>query len=221
MLRGLRRTAQAAALLAGVYLAIVLVGLIPVNNGFQPAADGVTIFVVSTALHADIVVPITTEAVDWREHFAAGRFAGDTSKATHVAFGWGDRNFYLQTPTWADLKPSTAAKALFWPSDACMHVSLLDAASASEDARAVTISQQQYAQLARHILGSFMLDEHDRKVEIAGAAYALDDAFFEARGSFHCVNTCNAWAGRAMQAAGIRTPWLSPLPRTVWLYLPD
>jgi hypothetical protein len=32
--------------------------------------------------------------------------------------------------------------------------------------------------------------------------------------------TCNCWVGEAMRSAGIRTAWFTPLPKTVFLYLP-
>ena len=63
---------------------------IPVNNDFEPMPDGVEIFFTSSAIHADIVMPIET-AIDWRDHFPAECFVGDVRGATHVTVGLGDR----------------------------------------------------------------------------------------------------------------------------------
>ena len=38
----------------------------------------------------------------------------------YVAIGWGDRGFYVDTPTWADLKLSTLCNALFVPSESVL-----------------------------------------------------------------------------------------------------
>ncbi|MBM4094212.1 MAG: TIGR02117 family protein [Planctomycetes bacterium] len=218
--RLIKRFVQFALLLVVLYVGIVLVGLIPVNNAFQPTPGGIEILLVSSSVHADVVMPITTDTIDWREHFPANCFRGDTSRATHVAIGWGDRAFFIETPQWSDLRLSTAARALFWPTASCLHVSMTVPEQLGADARSVTISVREYEQLVTTVNASFRVDANGAKVQVPHVAYSGDDAFFEAHGSYHCLNTCNSWVGRAMRSAGIRTAWLTPLPRTLFLYLP-
>lgn len=112
-------------ILLAIYGLIALLGYIPVNNDFEPAAEGVEIFVTSSSVHADIIVPIEVGDVNWRKRLPADSFSGDTSRATHAVLGWGDKGFYIETPTWGDLKVSTAANALLWPSGCCLHASLI------------------------------------------------------------------------------------------------
>jgi uncharacterized protein (TIGR02117 family) len=69
-------------------------------------------------------------------------------------------------------------------------------------------------------LDSFRRDEDGRFQLIDGAAYGSNDAFYEAHGAYHAFNTCNCWVGRGLKAAGVRTGWFTPLPKTVSLYLP-
>jgi len=207
------------------YLLCVLVGLIPVNNAFSPTPDGIEIILTSTAIHADIVLPIQHEETDWRQRFPPEHFAGDTSSATHVAIGWGDQGFFIETPTWSDLKASTVLQALFWSSDSCMHVSYQTwdrkQAELPEDAHSVKISQKQYTELVNYIEDSFILDEDDNFTPIIGAAYGRNDAFYEAHGSYHLFNTCNCWTGNALKATGVRTGWFTPLPKTMFWHLPE
>ena len=94
------------------FVALLVIGLIPVNNGFRAPDEGIELFLVSNPVHADIIVPRSTAVIDWNERFDREHFEGDISKATHIAFGWGDRGFFLETETWDDLKVSTAANAL-------------------------------------------------------------------------------------------------------------
>lgn len=202
-----------------VFAGVVLVGLIPVNNDFQPTPDGVEVLFISTDVHADVLVPIQTEIVDWREVFPPGAVSADVSRATHVAIGWGDKGFYIGTPTWADLRMSTVGNALFLPSSTCLHVSYTEADLYRSGGRSVRISREQYARLVEFIRSSIRPGPDGEAVAIPGAAYGFDDAFFEARGSYHVFNTCNCWIGRGMQAAGIRTGLFTPLPRTVLWYL--
>jgi uncharacterized protein (TIGR02117 family) len=205
------------------YAVFVAVGMVPVNSRFQPPAaeqNGVELVVISTAVHADLVMPIESSAINWREHFPAACFAAPTDDATHVAIGWGDEGFFLHTRTWADLRLAVAMHALFWPSRTCLHVRMTRREWLSEDARTVRISPAQYERLVEYVLASFQRDEQDRLRQIPGAAYGWNDAFFEAHGSYHAANTCNSWIGRALSDCGVRTGLWTPLPKTVFWYLP-
>ena len=206
--------------LLGVFLlvAVLVVGLIPVNSDFQPAENGIQIFLVSNAVHADIIIPVSTAETDWLDRFADTDFLGDVSDKSHVAFGWGDRGFFLETKTWDDLKISTAANALLLPSESCVHVSFANP-DAYRDPVSVTISPEQYARLVKFIESSFELDDQGEYRQIPGEAYSTNDAFFRAKGRYHFLNTCNSWVGRCLKTAGVRTPWLTPLPKTPMLYI--
>jgi uncharacterized protein (TIGR02117 family) len=221
--RILKRTGWILIWIVVGYFAIVVVGLIPVNNDFQPPpeGEGVEIFLVSNPVHSDIVLPIRSETVDWYQTFPPESFAGDTRFATHIAIGWGDRGFYIETPEWSDLKLSTAARALFWNSDCALHVSVNRGAFSRENSRSVRISVEQYQALVDYVQATLKRDTDGSTIGIEDAAYGQFDAFFEAHGNYHCFNTCNSWIGAAMRAAGLRTARLTPLPRTVFLYLPE
>ena len=138
--RGLSLFKVAAKLIATLvifYFGVCLIGLIPVNNEFSESPDGVEIFVTSNAVHAEIIVPVTNATFDWRLIFPAEEFPSDVTNATHVAIGWGDRGFFLQTPTWNDVTLSTAANAAFLPSSTCVHATMVSAVSHSENSRPV------------------------------------------------------------------------------------
>lgn len=203
------------------YFLVVVVGLIPVNNDFIPAQEGIKIYVTSNPVHADVVVPIQTDVIDWRQEFPVGCFSGDTRGATHMAFGWGDKGFFIRTPTWSDLKMSTAANALLVPSDTCMHVVCTNERAIKKSSRAVSISRDQYKRLVDFIHASFRVDEHGKPQQIQGARYGDNDAFFESFGNYHCLNTCNSWVGRSLRTSGVRIAWLTPMPKSVYLLLPD
>ena len=219
-LRWSKRLLKWAAIGFVCYLAILLVGLIPVNNSFVPAEDGVEIFLTSNAVHADVIVPLTTEVVDWSKEFQQTKFSGDVSAETHVAFGWGDRGFFLETETWDDLKLSIAVNALLLPSESCLHVTLTQPGD-YPNAVSVKISPSQYKSLVDHIDQTFLVSESGGYEQIPGYAYSSRDAFFRAKGRYHLLNTCNSWIGRGLKSAGVRTPWLSPMPKTPILYLDD
>lgn len=216
-----KRTMQLLGCLLAIYCFVVLVGLIPVNNSFVPTEDGIEILVVSSAVHADIIVPISNSVMDWRTKFPPETFSGFTAGATHVALGWGDQGFFISTPTWSEMKISTAANALLIPSETCLHVVFTRADFHTGQGSSVKISEQQYQRLVAFVEQSFATDGAGNYRQIPHAAYGGNDAFFEARGRYHVLNTCNSWVGRALKQTEVRVPWLSPLPQTPMFYFPD
>lgn len=218
-LRRLLVVSGAVVLAAVLYVAV---GLIPVNAGFEPTPGGVAVSVVSSAVHADVVLPIRHGATDWRAWLGEGVFeAGWPEAATHVAIGWGDRGFFLNTPEWSDLRPGTAARALLWPSDTCMHVSLTRPDFyADQELRTVRLSDAQHAALVAFVRESFSVDAHGQPGRLEGEAYGSYDAFFGARGGYHAARNCNNWVGAALRSAGATAPWYTPIPGTPTWYLP-
>ncbi|MSU80609.1 MAG: DUF2459 domain-containing protein [Gemmataceae bacterium] len=153
-------------------------GSIPVNNDFEPTADGVEIMLTATEIHADLVLSIRNETMDWSKHLLPSDFAGDVSGATHMSIGWGNKEFYVDTPTWADVKVGTVFRALFWPSETRMHVRMSNREDIPSDARKTKISQEQYRRLVDHILSSFQRDETGQFLLIKGGARDTNDAFY-------------------------------------------
>lgn len=217
--RVLRRCLRSCLAFTAFYILCVLAGLIPVNNNFKPTPDGIEVFLTSTAVHADIILPIDTDTIDWREHFLADSFSGDTITATHVAIGWGDKGFFVDTPTWRHLRAGTVVNALFFPSDSCMHVTMARIERLPSSVKSVKLSVAEYERLVKFINASFRHDSDGWKIPIRKAAYGYSDAFFEAHGTYHGFNTCNCWVGKSMQSAGIRTGWFTPLPGSMLLYI--
>ncbi len=198
---------------------VLLLGMLPVNNDYSATPDGVEIFVTSNAVHADIIMPATNDIMDWRGFYSDAAFRGDVDPYTHVAIGWGDRGFFLKTRTWDDFKLSTAANAMFLPSESCIHVNYTNPEFHAGRAE-VSITEDEYRDLVAFIKSSHVHSEQGKPVQIDGFAYWQTDAFFAALGTYHLLNTCNSWVGRGLDTADVRVPWLSPLPKTPLLYLP-
>jgi len=203
-------------LLYGVF---VLVGCWPVNRGFTPTPGGVAVYVLSTPVHTDLIVPIENDAFDWSERFPAGDFTGEIDWADHYAIGWGDRGFYLDTPTWDDLKASTALRALAMPSGSVVHVQAHFRPETDPRLVRIDLSEEQYARLC-DAMSRALARSPDRSGErIEGEQYHDADAFYEGRGSYSCFYTCNSWAGDCLKEAGVCVPMWSPLPGSPTWYV--
>ena len=208
-----------AVALPVAYLAAALVlGLIPVNAEFRPAADGVAIFLRTNGVHAELVLPTKAEGVDWSGDLRAGDMRNLAAPLPWIAFGWGDAEFFTSTPTWADLRPSTALVALSGTGDGAMHVEYLKT-PASYAGREIRLSRAQYGQLVQYIHASFERDGQGRPRRLPAAGYFDTDAFYAAVPRYTFWFTSNDWVRRGLATAGVRTPVWSPFDRALFYQL--
>ena len=90
-----------------IYFMTLLIGLIPINNNFSEPDDGIEIHFLSNNVHTDIILPKKSTVYDWSDMFADSAFIDDVSDKTHIAFGWGEKGFFLDTESWTNFKFST------------------------------------------------------------------------------------------------------------------
>lgn len=161
-----------------------------------------TLYVQSNGVHTDLILPIRCLNEKDQEELAI------EEGIEYVAFGWGDQGFYLDTPTWAELKLSTALTAAFLKSPTLMHITRYKAKST--DWKSVQICQQQLDALDKHIKTTFERDSNQKFIEIEGAGYTPFDRFYRANGTYSCIRTCNIWVNEALKKAQIKTAVWSP-----------
>ncbi len=186
----------------------------PANSANQPPSAGYEIFVATTGVHADLVMPVSSPIVDWRRVFAPSAFERPPARPRFVAVGWGDRTFYLQTRAWSDLTAGRALRALAGGNPTVLHVRYLSSTQALAKVYGVALSGDQYARLADHVIETLARPE-----AITGAAYGVADAFFEAKGAYNLFNTCNTWVGRGLLRAGVKVARWTPLERNLLRHL--
>jgi uncharacterized protein (TIGR02117 family) len=199
---------------------VMLLGLIPVNKDFEPTPGGYEIFVGTNGVHTDILMPVKNVLHDWNEIIPLHQFHNDVSDYNYISMGWGDKGFYINTPTWSDLTIPTAFKALFLASETAMHVTYFQQAPRESDNYVrLLISEDQYKKLIRYILPYFQTMEEGSIILIPEASYAYNDNFYEAHDEYHLFNTSNNWTNRALRKTGIRTALWSPLDKPIMLQL--
>lgn len=199
------------------YLLLAVTGsYIPVNTSFKPVENGIAIYVLSNGVHTDIVVPAYTEEFDWTKKISPEDFNMTANALSYIGFGWGDKGFYLETPTWAELKFSTAFKATFGLSSSAMHVTCYSSVP-KESARVkkVNVSVDQYRKITEHIEDTFQKAPSGEYLIINGAHYGKHDRFYEAHGRYHLFNTCNGWTNSGLKKSGINTALWAPFAWSV------
>lgn len=189
------------ALLSYVVIALIL-SKISIDE--EPETeDNVTIYIVTNGVHTDIVVPSISTQIDWTSLVKPSHTAEATSQYPYLAMGWGDKGFYLDTPTWADLKFSTAFNAASGLSTSAIHTNYYKHLEENENCIKINISIEQYGRLVKYIKNSFEINEDGTFQLIeTDSNYTTTDAFYEAKGSYSIFKTCNSWANTGLKEAG-------------------
>jgi uncharacterized protein (TIGR02117 family) len=210
------------AVLAGVVLALVLFALagwigssIPRNAAWREPVEGVEILLGTNGVHTELVMPLVTADKDWRPVFPAADLAVPGRDYTHVAVSWGEKEVFLNTPTWWDLSPLTVLRVVGVGGEGLLHVSHYVRPAPSDDFRPLRLTPAQYRRLAAAIERSL---PRGRRVRHAG--YGPHDVFYDAPGEYTTRNTCNQWTSDTLAAAGIRTGWWTPFAGGVMKWVP-
>lgn len=192
-----------------------LLPYVKVNNAEKAQHSDVEIFVLSNGVHTDIVLPVKTTFIDWQQLLPYNDFEMVDSTFHYIALGWGDKGFYLETPTWADLKASTALKAALGLSTTAMHVTYRKTApKVGELCKRLIISVEQYKLLYTQILNSFIIKK-GKPLKINHPGYNNYDCFYEADGCYSMFKTCNVWTGSVLKSAKIKVGIWTPFHKGV------
>ncbi|WP_343688631.1 TIGR02117 family protein [Chitinophaga sp.] len=203
--------------LVGLYLLFAF-GLSRVTVAAEPSGNrNIPMYILTNGVHTDLVMPVRTAQIDWSKSVLFENTIGRDTTAQWIAFGWGDKGFYLETPTWADLKFSTAFKAATGLSTAAIHATYYRSLREGNDCIRTSIDSAKYARLIAYIQQSFKRDEHGQIMHIVtNANYGRTDAFYEAKGSYSLFHTCNTWANSGLKASGQRACLWTPFDKGIF-----
>lgn len=160
------------------------------------------IFLRTNGIHLDIVIPIKN--VDSLVLFGIKH----NENEKYLSFGWGDENFYINTPTWEDLTFSNAFKALFLKSSTLIHVTRHK--QKNSDWIEIKISESELQKLNNYLLNTFKTNENGMKIILKNQGYFSMDDFYKAKGSYSIFNTCNSWVNSAFKESGLKSCLWTP-----------
>jgi len=169
------------------------------------------ILMLKNPIHTDIAIPVD-DRVRQRFHFLVdAAIPADSPEVRYIVFGWGGRAFYLETPTWSELKAVPVLKALTLDASV-MHVDVAgDISEPRPDVTGFDIGEERFAALLDFTEASFQQGPNG-PILVPDAAYSRYDGFYEANGDFNALVGCNTWTAAALRTAGLRTGWWNPLP---------
>lgn len=193
-----------------LYFVAALIGsAIPVNTD-QPEYGDITIYLRTNGVHTDYVFPVKTEVIDWTEVVDPETILSTKENFRFISFGWGDLEFYKNTPEWADLEFPVAFQAVFLESPSALHVQYQENIRLHQPAVPVEVTKEQYERLVTHVLNTFKRDVSRNVRPVENLHYNQHDAFFHAWGSLHFFYTCNTWVNEGLKKSGLRACLWTP-----------
>ena len=216
MLRFFGKLLAALLVLPLLYLlAALMLGHIVREPPRAAAIRDITVYLLDNGVHTDLALPLNNAVFDWTTVIDPADARQLYFPLDYVAFGWGDRAFYLETPQWRDMKVATAFKAVAGLGDTVIHVTFLPQPRATPNSVAIDVSADEYRALAASIVASLQTDSTGRAQVIVGRAYGDNDAFYAAHGSYSLFNTCNSWTNHRLKAAGLKHIFWTPFAHTL------
>ena len=202
-------------------LGILLGALIPQNSHFQqdPTSFSIPIYVRSNGFHSFLILPVEAPNRNWARIFKKENFEGLDSSYTHISLGWGDKAFFMDTPTWEDFTLRHALNALFLPSPSVVQVSFLaQRPNLNKNCVELFLKQSSYEDLCVYLDSTLLIPPRGPTL-IPGKSWTGRDNFYIASGKYSLFYTCNNWVNQGLAKAGVRTGLWTPLDQGLFYQL--
>ncbi|CAM5773359.1 hypothetical protein LMIY3S_04152 [Labrys miyagiensis] len=211
-----RRIGYLVVALPGLAAFFILVAfafaLLPARGRGQSAEGEPPLYLCASLAHADIVMPGSDPLVDWGRLFPEVVTPSLPPQA-YLAFGWGDLTFFRETPSWGDLKVSTAISALAGQHETALRIVAVNPPKDRPDCLTLRVDRAGRRALIAHIEATLRLDAADRPQWRPGGAGL--EAYYLAKGRYSPLRTCNQWAAEGLAAAGLPHALFAPFSFSV------
>ncbi len=155
-----------------------------------------TVHVVDNGWHTGIIVPA-------RDFPHARELGTDYFRGKQwLEFGWGDAEFYQAK----EISAGLALRALFWPTEAVMHVYGFNGDPARVFRKnkivALHLTEPGYRKLLDGLRGGFARDARGQVTPLKPGLYGRSH-FYRGTGSYSVMRTCNTWIAEVLAAGGV------------------
>ena len=186
-----------------LYLIISLIlSSISINRKAKDQVSEKSIYLSTNGVHLNVVIP--KDNID--SLLLLGLKREQSNK--YLSFGWGDENFYINTPTWGDLTFGNAFKAVFLKSSTLLHVTRYN--SKHPDWIEIKITENELKKLNAYLQNTFKTNEDGTKIILENKGYTAIDDFYKAKGSYSCFKTCNSWVNSGFKESGLKSCLWTP-----------
>ena len=182
-------------------------------EGRNDPKSSIKIYLMKSGVHTDFVLPVKTEIIDWTRSFPRENTGFNDSTTKLIAIGWGDKNFYMNTPEWADLTFKTAISAMTGLGSSAIHATYHYEILSDRPVIQLYLSVKQYKALVHYIQKQLVLDKQGNTVYIPAKNKQVvsgNDAFYSAHNRYSMILTCNSWINRGLKACHKRACLWTP-----------
>jgi len=184
------------------FLISLILTYIPLNEVAQYSEKNKSIYLSSNGVHLNIIIPkdqMDIKLLNGLKYFENNKY---------FSFGWGDKKFYLNTPTWSDLTFKNALHALFLKDSTLIHLTRYS--TIQETWLEIKVNQNQLNKINQYIYKTFYFDSQSKKILLNNKGYSYNDDFYEALESYSCFKTCNSWVNSGLKESDIKACLWTP-----------
>ena len=176
----------------------------------------IVVYLMNSGVHTDFVVPVKNEFMDWRTVFPRENTKNNDSTLQLIAIGWGDKDFYLNTPEWADLTVKTAVFAGLGLGTSAVHATYHSKLLTDRPTVKLVLTENQYKRLIKYVRKSLKFTPKNTTVLLLPNSKKVlkdNDAYYDANDSYSIVLSCNTWINNGLKASGQKACLWTPLPQ--------
>lgn len=161
------------------------------------------IYLINNGWHQEIALPL-------RDCAEKDLLVGSEDKGPYLLIGWGDREFFLNTPYLRMLTLKKTVWALFFPSESVLKVSFLKGTPrVVPGVTRIPVTEEMLCRLYE-LAAEEKASPDPLSSELSHPAYG-EALFFMGKSYYSILFTCNNWSGRVLKKGGIPsglwTPW--------------
>ena len=185
------------------YLIISLIlTAITIEKSKDNSENKIGIFLNTNGVHLEVIIPKSYMDTNLLKDLVL------KENEKYISFGWGDENFYINTPTWNDLTFKNAFRAMFLKGTSLLHVTRYK--YKSKNWIEVRIDTTELDKLNQYIQDSFKKGDKGNKIILRGIQYATNDNFYKANGNYSPFKTCNTWVNTGFKKSGLKSCYWTP-----------
>jgi uncharacterized protein (TIGR02117 family) len=172
-------------------------------KGRNNAGAKIQIFLMKSGVHTDFILPVSNSIKDWRQEFPLANTGFKDSSSKLVSIGWGDKTFYMNTPTWADLSLKTALTVPFGLGPSAIHATYYQQLLDDRPIIRLHVTEKQYRKLVSYIEQTLERNAKGQTKYIKATMPGVvtgNDAYYAAKGRYSIFFTCNSWVNSGLKS---------------------
>ncbi|MFS4484019.1 DUF2459 domain-containing protein [Hyunsoonleella sp. 2307UL5-6] len=205
-MKNIKRILKWLGYLLSTLIAYIIISLIfssiTVNKNDEITKNIKSVYLHTNGVHLDIVIHKNNISSKTLENIYI------LEDENYISFGWGDENFYINTPTWGDLTLKNGFSAMFLKSTSLMHVTRYT--TKDDNWTLVKLSERELNALNTYIFQTFKLNNDNKFDILPNTFYTAFDNFYKANGSYSCLDTCNSWVNTGFKASDLKACLWTP-----------